>query len=727
MYENNFTYDANGNILAQGRKDATGTYIDTLTYQYAEVNGRKVQNRLYHVNDPYNYNTEDIDDMGTFNDDVATINDGITNNYQYDEIGNLIKDTQEEIEEIKWRVDGKIAEIKRGTGSNKQNLVFNYDVGGNRIAKHLYLYDTNNEYMWEKSTYYVRDAQGNPMAVYNLTASGSSGLSYKVAERNIYGSSRIGVNTTPVELIASVPTSNPYPHQLGDKQFELSNHLGNILATVSDKKLPVDDGNGNIAYFMPHVITAQDYSPFGVLLEDRKFGSELQRHLFNGMEQDAEVSGVGNSYTAEFWQYSPRLGRRFNVDPVIKPWMSSYHAFSNRPISNNDPNGACDDCPKEAADLNTATKEGKVADGEKFEDTNGNTMSFDKGLGAWLPQTTGVESNPETANVSNVDNPDTKIEPKGIEEVQNGGILSTTGNVVTSVGVAVNYSEAILDFASKVDPKKGTGTVNLAKEAAAGKFFAKGAAALKTAGKFVPVVSGVVSTAQFVTGQQDFGGVVYDAALIGVGFVPVIGVPVAVVGTIYKDEIREGIREVGTNTTAFQSSLCFIAGTKILMKDGSAKNIEEIIVGDTILTYNLETKHIEANPVLRVDNPMHIDLVEINFDNEVINTNTPDHPYYVKGKGWSSVAPTQTKQNYKLEVTQLEKGDTCLFYNEQTDSIVEVVITSISSIKKRTRTYNLSKVANNHNFFANGILVHNKLLLKELNIELENKEDKNGE
>ena len=54
-------------------------------------------------------------------------NDG-NNNYKYDEIGNLTKDNQEEIEEIKWRVDGKIAEIKRGSGSNKQNLVFNYDI-----------------------------------------------------------------------------------------------------------------------------------------------------------------------------------------------------------------------------------------------------------------------------------------------------------------------------------------------------------------------------------------------------------------------------------------------------------------------------------------------------------------------------------------------------------------------------------------------------------------------
>jgi len=336
MYENNFFYDANGNILTQVRKDHLGVIIDDLTYKYAvNSNGRKVQNRLYHITeDPaHNYNTEDIDDMGTFNDNVATINDG-NNNYQYDEIGNLTKDTQEEIEEIKWRVDGKIAEIKRGSGSNKQNLVFNYDVGGNRIAKHLYLYDANDEYTWEKSTYYVRDAQGNPMAIYNLTADNTNGLSYKVAERTVYGSSRVGINTTPVELVAVLPENNSYTHLVGDKQYQLENHLGNIISVVTDRKLPVDDGNGQVSYYLPDVVTANDFSAFGVLLEDRKFASEIYRYGFNGQEKDDEVKGSGNSYDFNFRIYDSRLGKFLSTDPLSSnyPNQSPYHFAGNTPI-----------------------------------------------------------------------------------------------------------------------------------------------------------------------------------------------------------------------------------------------------------------------------------------------------------------------------------------------------------------------------------------------------------
>lgn len=61
---------------------------------------------------------------------------------------------------------------------------------------------------------------------------------------------------------------------------------------------------------------------------------------FNGQERDDEVSGAGNSYTAEFWQYDSRLGRRWNRDPVVKYHESPYATFANNPIWFIDPNGA---------------------------------------------------------------------------------------------------------------------------------------------------------------------------------------------------------------------------------------------------------------------------------------------------------------------------------------------------------------------------------------------------
>jgi len=34
------------------------------------------------------------------------------------------------------------------------------------------------------------------------------------------------------------------------------------------------------------------------------------RYGFNGQEKSDEIKGEGNSYTALFWEYDPRIGRR---------------------------------------------------------------------------------------------------------------------------------------------------------------------------------------------------------------------------------------------------------------------------------------------------------------------------------------------------------------------------------------------------------------------------------
>jgi len=63
------------------------------------------------------------------------------------------------------------------------------------------------------------------------------------------------------------------------------------------------------------------------------------RFGFNGQEKDNEISGDGNSYTAEGWQYDARLGRRWNLDAVYKSDHSNYSAFRNNPIIMVDPDG----------------------------------------------------------------------------------------------------------------------------------------------------------------------------------------------------------------------------------------------------------------------------------------------------------------------------------------------------------------------------------------------------
>jgi hypothetical protein len=63
------------------------------------------------------------------------------------------------------------------------------------------------------------------------------------------------------------------------------------------------------------------------------------RFTFNGQERTDEIAGTGNHTTALFWEYDTRLGRRWNVDPVVKQSLSGYSAFANNPIFLKDHNG----------------------------------------------------------------------------------------------------------------------------------------------------------------------------------------------------------------------------------------------------------------------------------------------------------------------------------------------------------------------------------------------------
>jgi RHS repeat-associated protein len=58
--------------------------------------------------------------------------------------------------------------------------------------------------------------------------------------------------------------------------------------------------------------------------------SQLYRYGFNGQERSDELND--DSYTAEFWQYDTRIGRRWNPDPRPTVGISLYSTFGNNPI-----------------------------------------------------------------------------------------------------------------------------------------------------------------------------------------------------------------------------------------------------------------------------------------------------------------------------------------------------------------------------------------------------------
>ena len=140
----------------------------------------------------------------------------------------------------------------------------------------------------------------------------------------------------------SIANSNHYSRIRGDKTYELSNHLGNVLATITDRKLGFSNNTSNniASHYQAEVTSATDYYPFGSQMPDRSVSSDKARYGFNGMEKETQWSEGNYDFGARI--YDSRIGRWYAVDPLFSkyPDMSSYNGMGNNPIILIDPDGA---------------------------------------------------------------------------------------------------------------------------------------------------------------------------------------------------------------------------------------------------------------------------------------------------------------------------------------------------------------------------------------------------
>lgn len=149
------------------------------------------------------------------------------------------------------------------------------------------------------------------------------------------------------------------------------------------------------------------------------------------------------------------------------------------------------------------------------------------------------------------------------------------------------------------------------------------------------------------------------------------------------------------------SSSCFPAGTKISLPQNQTKNIENVKVGDTVLSEDGTGKQ-SVSTVTATYQPISGSLCTIKYtDGEQLQV-TKGHPLFT-GNGWKAIdINVAATEDPGVPVSTLSIGD---FMKKDTSSWKQ--ISNISCVNETVQTYNLT-VDNNHDYYTEGFLAHNK-------------------
>ena len=189
----------------------------------------------------------------------------------------------------------------------KKNITY---AMGQRISKTVTNKNTTDGTDKFVTTYYVRDPQGNVLAVYEHKHGDSDNGTFTLAEQHLYGAGRLGMKKRDLALNATNASESLATY------YELTNHLGNVMAVISDETSTTAE---------PTIVSLSDYYPFGMTEPGRSWNSGDYRFGYTGHEKESDLAeGV---YTTEYRLLDARLGRWLSVDPLAGnfAWMSPYN------------------------------------------------------------------------------------------------------------------------------------------------------------------------------------------------------------------------------------------------------------------------------------------------------------------------------------------------------------------------------------------------------------------
>jgi hypothetical protein len=143
--------------------------------------------------------------------------------------------------------------------------------------------------------------------------------------------------------------------------------------------------------------------------------------------------------------------------------------------------------------------------------------------------------------------------------------------------------------------------------------------------------------------------------------------------------------------------MCFVAGTKIDMADGTKKVIENIAMGDEVLALNGETDVVSyVHDIPKADRSLWT------INDRITAT---DAHAFLTNDGWksnNSKLSNTVYNDYGIEVKELQLGDKLI----TKDGVEEV--TKLESKKDFIKVYNFT-TSNTHTYMVDGVVSHNKM------------------
>ncbi|MEN9324032.1 MAG: hypothetical protein RL699_1812, partial [Bacteroidota bacterium] len=302
-YNESIDYDVFGNIkrlIRNGNADVIDLIpneIDSLAYDYRN-------NRLQGIRDNSN------SPLGF--KDIELNN---TNDYDYDNNGNLKVDFNKKISQILYNHLNLPVEIIF-EGSSQKKITYTYTATGQKIQKTILAPS-----MVEKTTHYL------------------NGLQYFQSRLQFIPTSQGYVNATTIR---------------GNYRFNYVynylDHLGNVRLSYgrdpqAHNEIKILEENHYYPYGLKHTNYNANLNAYKkdnndqVQLTGTGLSADLiNKYKFNGMEYQDEL-GL-NLYDMDMRDYDPAIGRWTGIDPVTHFPQSPYNAFDGNPVTFADPSGA---------------------------------------------------------------------------------------------------------------------------------------------------------------------------------------------------------------------------------------------------------------------------------------------------------------------------------------------------------------------------------------------------